>query len=458
MSDSRRGKTPDDATFGEGSGADPASDSNEAWDDELDAADSGEVSFLRAAAATPEVELPRSDRDSTATSISKYEVLEEIGRGGMGVVYAAEDQRLRRRVALKVLPEKFAADPERRRRFLREARATSAITHANVATVFDVDETANGSIYIAMELVQGKTLRALLQNGPLEVSEAARIGTEILRGLSKAHEVGIVHRDIKPDNVMVTVDGSVKLLDFGLAKPFGTRESALASKAIAESDILTLKGRVMGTPSYMSPEQARGEPVDERSDIFSFGVLLYEILTGRRPFDVTSAAALVNAVEGEPPARISTLNPRVPRSFDRLVERCLQEQPSRRFAKCSLVVRALDGARRAPLVARASMITLLLTLVVVAVAVWTWLSSRPDSASDAGASAAPAANQLSSPTSAGTATSSSPLAANPTGTALLPHATMAPLAPAPTSSHSTAPPKPSLAPANSSKRSPYGEW
>jgi eukaryotic-like serine/threonine-protein kinase len=259
----------------------------------------------------------------------------------MGIVYAAEDTRLRRRVALKVLPAGFAANSERRLRFVREARATSAITHPNIAAVYDVGE-ADGSVYIAMEYVEGTTLRSRIESGLLDPAEALRVAREIARGLSKAHAAGIVHRDLKPDNVMVGPDGLVKILDFGLAKPLGASQPRIDGTA---SQLATVDGRILGTPSYMSPEQARGRPVDTRSDIFSFGVMLYEMLSGHRPFVADTTMELLIAIDRDPAPPLSRWVKQLPRRLERVVLRCLEKSPEDRFATCAELVAALDEVR-----------------------------------------------------------------------------------------------------------------
>ena len=203
----------------------------------------------------------------------------------MGVVYRAEDETLRRTVALKLLSD-TGGDEETRQRFLREARSAAAITHPNVATVYQVGE-ADGRPYIAMELVEGESLRTRLGRGRLDVAAARELATQMARGLAAAHGKGIVHRDLKPENVMITPEGVVKLLDFGLAKPATERViSGTTDVGLAKTETLVTSdaGRVMGTAEYMSPEQAVGEPLDVRSDVFSFGVVLYEMLAGSRPF------------------------------------------------------------------------------------------------------------------------------------------------------------------------------
>ncbi|MCK6591930.1 MAG: serine/threonine protein kinase, partial [Polyangiaceae bacterium] len=218
--------------------------------------------------------------------IGPFRLVRTIGEGGMGVVFEAEDLRLRRRVALKILPPALTADPARRRRLLREARSGSAAKHPSIAAVFEVGE-ADGAVYLAMELVRGETLRALLsrKGGSLPVEEAIGLVASVARGLAKAHEAGVVHRDLKPENIMISEDGTIKILDFGLAKMRApeTREELEIAPTITAT--VTMEGRVvLGTPSYMAPEQAKGRAVDARADIFSLGVMLYELLAGRRPF------------------------------------------------------------------------------------------------------------------------------------------------------------------------------
>ncbi len=317
---------------------------------------SGEVStdsdeaFLRAAVRVDEVAPPSEEPDRVGQKLGQFEIEEELGRGGMGIVYAAGDARLGRRVALKVLPVSVASDPERRGRLLREARAASAISHPNIAAIFEAGE-VDGSVYIAMEYVEGQTVRQLLERGPLARAEAVHITSEIARALVKAHAAGIVHRDLKPDNVMVGPDGAVKILDFGLAKPVGSRGPAIESVTV----LSTVEGRILGTPSYMSPEQAKGKQIDARSDLFSLGVLLYEMLTGRRPFNGEGAMEILIAVDRDEPARLDG----VARPLEQVVLRCLAKDPASRFPSAEEVIAALDAAgqperRRWPLVAIAA--------------------------------------------------------------------------------------------------------
>jgi serine/threonine-protein kinase len=306
--------------------------------DELDDGPSASDDFLRRVAKVDELgPPPPSSGELTGKKLGHFRVIAFLGRGGMGVVYRAEDEVLRREVALKVLPPSFAADEERRRRFLREARSAAAVNHPNIATIYEVGE-GEGRIYIAMELVGGRSLGRILAVSRPSIEESVELGRQILRGLGKAHEAGLVHRDLKPDNVMVTVEGTVKLLDFGLAK---AREPAPSSLGDAET-AMTEDGRLVGTPLYMSPEQARGRPLDARSDLFSFGVLLYELLTGKRPFAGATSTDLLTAILRDRPVPPSALVPEVPADLSALVERCLAKDPAERYPDCQSVSADLD--------------------------------------------------------------------------------------------------------------------
>jgi serine/threonine protein kinase len=278
--------------------------------------------------------------DLVGTSLGHFRIEAQLGEGGMGVVYRATDEKLGRQVALKVLPESFAPDDEPTQRFLREARSAAAVTHANIATVYEVGESA-GHVFIAMELVEGETLRARLERG-LSVEEAIRIGKDIASGLARAHERGIIHRDLKPENVMITRHEEVKILDFGLAKqrPEETVTPSVLGTARTELQ-LTQDGLVLGTPAYMSPEQAMGEPVDARADVFSFGVLFYEMLTGTRPFQGATAIAVLLAASRDPAKPPSVKNPQVPVEVDRIALRCLQRKDAGRYANGRELLEAL---------------------------------------------------------------------------------------------------------------------
>jgi Tol biopolymer transport system component/predicted Ser/Thr protein kinase len=262
-------------------------------------------------------------------TISHYRVLEKLGSGGMGVVYKAEDTKLGRTIALKVLPPERVADPNRRRRFIQEARAASALNHPNIITIHDIDE-AEGVHFIAMEYVAGKTLDRLMAGHGLRVNEALKYAVQMAAALAKAHSAGIVHRDLKPTNVMVTDDGLVKVLDFGLAKlteavPTGEAET------VASVGPVTEEGTIVGTVGYMSPEQAEGKPVDARSDIFSFGSVLYEMLTSQRAFRGETKASTIAAILREEPKPLSQVVEGLPRELERLVRRCLRKDAAHRF-------------------------------------------------------------------------------------------------------------------------------
>jgi serine/threonine-protein kinase len=268
-----------------------------------------------------------------------YEILGKLGVGGMGEVYEARDRRLDRVVALKFLPETHSSNPEWRGRLLREARSASALNHPNIVTVYEVGESDRGD-YIAMELVRGRTLDDMAPGG-LAPEEALRIGLEVADALAAAHAAGVVHRDLKPSNVMVTEHGRVKVLDFGLAKWTGAPASSDATVAMQP---LTEAGALLGTPEYMSPEQAEGKPLDVRSDIFSYGVLLYEMLTGRRAFQGPSLVATLAAVLHKEPEPLPAAIPAFLRS---VVERCLEKDPARRWQSIAEVKAALE-TREAP--------------------------------------------------------------------------------------------------------------
>jgi tetratricopeptide (TPR) repeat protein/predicted Ser/Thr protein kinase len=282
-------------------------------------------------------------------TLSHFRILARIGKGGMGVVYRAQDERLRRAVALKVLPPDLVANEERRLRFLREARAAAAIGHPNIATIYEVDE-ADGVVFIAMELVEGKTLRELIGGRPMPVEEALRIATGIAEGLAEAHKAKIVHRDLKPENVMVGTGRQVKILDFGLAKVIEeqveVRRSQL-TQADTVSRQLTREKRVLGTAAYMSPEQARGDRVDTRSDLFSFGSTLYEMVTGRAPFRGGNDIETLSAILREPAAPASRSNTDVPGALDNLIGRCLEKDPKDRYQDTQELVEGLERIRRA---------------------------------------------------------------------------------------------------------------
>jgi serine/threonine-protein kinase len=266
-------------------------------------------------------------------TISHYEILEWLGEGGMGVVYKAMDVRLRRPVALKALSPHLLGDDRHRRRFLREAQTAARVTHPNIAVIHDVDE-AEDVIFIAMEFVEGCPLRALLREGPVPLPDALRFSIEIAKGLAKAHAARVVHRDLKPENLMLTPDGQIKILDFGLAKLFEERDAATDSKVSELPPVTTAVSRrreTLGTPSYMSPEQAHGGDIDHRTDIWSFGVVLYEMLAGRRPFENKNHKVLLHKISHEEPPSVASLCPEIPTELERVIERCLAKDADDRF-------------------------------------------------------------------------------------------------------------------------------
>jgi len=266
---------------------------------------------------------------SPGIRLGPYEILDPIGAGGMGEVYRARDTRLGREVAIKVLPESMSADSDRLRRFEQEARAASALNHPNILTVHDFGQ-QNGSPYVVSELLEGETLRGRLVAGALSARKATDYATQIAQGLAAAHEKGIVHRDLKPENLFVTKDGRVKILDFGLAKLTRPEVPSTPLTEVPTSPAETEPGVVMGTVGYMSPEQVRGQPTDHRSDIFAFGAILYEMLTGRRAFRGISPADTMSAILKDEP-EFSPAHPDAPPALEHIVRRCLEKSPQERF-------------------------------------------------------------------------------------------------------------------------------
>jgi predicted Ser/Thr protein kinase len=276
------------------------------------------------------------------TILKHYRVEDSLGKGGMGVVYGALDTKLQRRVALKILPEEFTAHADRRRRFLREARAAAAVTHPAIAQIYDVDE-AEGVTFIAMEIVEGRTVADLVTGGELDVLGAVEIAIQVGRGLAKAHDAGIVHRDIKSENIMVTPDGHAKILDFGLAKLLEPSADAEPGQDPADLETITRTraGMVLGTVAYMSPEQARAQSVDHRSDLFSLGVVLYHMAAGQLPFSGDSPIDTLHAIAYEETRPVTQIRANLPASLQRVITRCLRKSPDDRFQDAGQLVDAL---------------------------------------------------------------------------------------------------------------------
>jgi len=266
-------------------------------------------------------------------AVSHYRILEHLGGGGMGIVYRAEDTRLGRAVALKFLPPELTRDPEAKARFLQEARAASALDHPNICTIHEIGETADGQLFLAMACYRGATLKRRLAGGPLPFAEVVDLGLQICRGLAEAHRHGIVHRDVKPANLMVTGDGVVKILDFGIAK-------------LAGAAAITRAGALLGTPGYMSPEQARGGEVDARTDLWSLGAVLYEMAAGRRPFPGDAPQAVLYSLFHDEPATLARLRPDTPPSLERVVARLLSKDPRHRYQSADEAAAALAPLSR----------------------------------------------------------------------------------------------------------------
>jgi Tol biopolymer transport system component len=280
---------------------------------------------------------------SAGTRLGPYEVQGRLGAGGMGEVWRARDSRLQRDVAIKVLPSEVSSDAGRLKRFEKEARSASALNHPNIVTIYDIGS-ADSVSYIAMELVEGKTLRELLYAGPLPIKRILSIAAQVAEGLAGAHEGGIVHRDLKPENVMVTKDGRVKILDFGLAKLTHTgTDSGEGTNIPTETG--TGAGVVMGTVGYMSPEQADGQSVDFRSDQFSFGSILYELVTGKRAFQKKTAVDTLSAILNDEPESMGAVIPPAPAPLRWIVERCLAKEPRQRYSSTDDLARDLATLR-----------------------------------------------------------------------------------------------------------------
>jgi serine/threonine protein kinase/tetratricopeptide (TPR) repeat protein len=313
-------------------------------------------------------------------TISHYKILEKLGGGGMGVVYKAEDTRLKRTVALKFLPPVFSFDQEAKKRFINEAQTASSLQHHNICNIHDIDETKDGQIFICMDCYEGETLKKKIERGQIKNDEAIDIIVQVAAGLQKAHEKGIIHRDLKPANIFITNDGVVKILDFGLAKLSG-------------QTMMTKMGETVGTIAYMSPEQTRGELVDQRTDIWSLGVVLYEMLTRNLPFKGDYDSAMIYSILNEEPNHLSDMQTDVPKEFQQIIDKCLSKNPSERHQS---IDEMLDDLKKQKIIEGSGTITRtfvrkkksrklfysisgIIILAVLVVAIWMFLpKGRPD--------------------------------------------------------------------------------
>lgn len=277
-------------------------------------------------------------------TLGHYEILERIGSGGMGEVYKARDTKLGRDVAVKILPPDVAADPERRKRFEREARSIAALNHPNIVTIFSVEE-ADGHHFLTMELVDGQPLANIIHADGLPLERFFKVAIPLAEAINSAHAAGITHRDLKPANVMIDSQGRVKVLDFGLAKLLGSDDVASPEARTVADDADTQEGRVLGTVPYMSPEQAEAKPVDHRSDIFSMGIVLYEMITGERPFQGDSSLSIMSSILRDTPSAVTSIRRDLPVQLGRIVQHCLEKDPQRRFQSALDVANELRSLR-----------------------------------------------------------------------------------------------------------------
>src|SRR5215813_3710101 len=285
-------------------------------------------------------EVPSPAPQLIGRELANYKIISLLGRGGMGEVYLAEDKRLRRKVALKLLPEAFTRNMARVRRFEQEARTASALNHPNILTIHEIGQ-VDGAHFIVTEFIDGQTLRQRTQTAKLSLSEVVDVAIQVAQALAAAHAVGIVHRDIKPENVMARPDGLVKVLDFGLAKLTETKSPLVDSQASTLAKLSTEPGMVMGTVNYMSPEQARGQKVDRRTDIFSLGVVFYEMLAGRRPFEGATMSDVIAALLTAEPQPLSLHCAEATAELEQIVGRCLAKDREARYQSAAELIAGL---------------------------------------------------------------------------------------------------------------------
>jgi eukaryotic-like serine/threonine-protein kinase len=286
----------------------------------------------------------------SGSTLAHYRIVSKIGAGGMGEVYLAHDTKLERKVALKILPSDLAANQDRMRRFVQEAKAAAAHNHPNIAHIYEIGE-SYGTNFISMEFVDGQTLREKLHQEKSELRVLIKYLLQVAEGLAKAHGSGIVHRDLKPDNIMITHDGHAKILDFGLAKLVETGGPNLDQSEGDEAPTAVMQqhsasGMIMGTVGYMSPEQARAKPVDQRSDIFSFGCLLYEAATGRKPFAGDSVVDTLHKIIYDPAPAITDFYPSASPELQRVIRKCLAKEPEKRYQTIRDTANDLEELRR----------------------------------------------------------------------------------------------------------------
>src|SRR2546426_1436644 len=286
---------------------------------------------------------PSKETLASGSRLGHYEIKSRLGAGGMGEVYLAEDMRLGRRVAIKILPAETISDEHARKRLVREARAAATLDHPHICSVYEVGE-ANGRSFIAMQYIEGETLDLKLKQKPLELKDSLAIASQVADALAEAHTHGIIHRDVKPSNIIITARGQAKVMDFGLAKVM--QESGRIDTEAETQTMLTAPDVILGTIPYMSPEQVKAEKLDARTDIFSFGVVLYEMLCGRHPFASEGAAATAAAILTREPSPVVRFSPAAPEELQRIVRKCLEKDRERRYQPMRDVATDLHNVQR----------------------------------------------------------------------------------------------------------------